>query len=71
MKNSQVSIFFYQDKERKRRRKATKDFTFIVEFLKPLVDNATQNNFIRIKKSKGGERLLKKIFLPSSLNSEA
>ena len=71
MKNSQVSIFFNQDKERKRRRKATKDFTFIVEFLKPLVDNATQNNFIRIKKSKGGERLLKKIFLPSSLNSEA
>ena len=60
MKNSQVSIFFNQDKERKRRRKATKDFTFIVEFLKSLVDNATQNNFIRIKKSKGGERLLKK-----------
>lgn len=60
MKNSQVSIFFNQDKERKRRRKATKDFTFIVKFLKPLVDNATQNNFIRIKKSKGGERLLKK-----------
>lgn len=56
--------FFYQDKERKRRQKATKDFTFIVEILKPLVDNATQNNFIRIKKSKGGERLKKKIFYP-------
>ena len=92
MKNSKVSHFSYQAKESKEDEKLQKSFYLHCWILKPLVDNTTQNNFIRIKKSEGDERLqkdftlvveflrikkrkgdeteLKKIFVPSSLNSE-
>ena len=58
-KTQKWAIFLIRVKESKRRGKTTKNFYLHRWILKPLVDNTTQNNLIRIKKSKGDERLQK------------